>query len=167
MNVVSYNTAPFNVVTGTGGSNTTQYAWSPSAFPVQHFAAGPNRAPGTDKSLAPYGGAAPFAAATLDGVIHFAHAAPDGAMLLSTTFSLSGVLTPQNPVAYAESNTTATSNGYGTLAEAGWSRQEPIPGVSVSGASALAMAANGDEVVLLSQTGSGAPLLMSVGSYRR
>jgi hypothetical protein len=166
MNVVSYNTAPFNVVTSAGDSNTTQYAWSPSAFPVQHFAAGPRRAPGADQSLQPYGAAAPFAAATLDGVIHLVYAEQSGSALLTTTFSISGVLTAQNPVNYALSE-TGKSNGYGTLAEAGWSRQAPVPGSEVSSASALAMASTGDAVVLLSQESSGAPLLMSVGSYRR
>ncbi len=165
MNVLSYNTAPFNVVTTSNGdSNTTQYAWSPSAFPVQHFAAGPKRAPGTDRSLAPYAGTAPFAAATLDGVIHFAHAAPDHSVLQMATFSLSGVLTPQNPVNYNESG-TGMSNGFGTLAEAGWSVQTPLPGAGAG--SAMAMAADGDAIFALSQTSSGAPLQLSVGNYRR
>jgi hypothetical protein len=165
MNVVSYNTAPFNVVTSAGNSNTTQYVWSPSEFPVQHFAAGPMRAPGTDRSLAPYGGTGPFAAATLDGVIHFVYAAMNESTLQTATFCISGVLTPQNPVNYKQSG-SGMSNGYGTLAEAGWSRQTTIDGVAISSASALAMAASGETVVLLSQKTSGAALQLSVGSYQ-
>jgi hypothetical protein len=96
-------------------------------------------------------------------VVHFAHRSPEGSILQSTTFSLSGVLTPQNPVSYKESG-TGLSNGYGTLAEAGWSRQAPIRGVAIEGDSAMAMARAGETLVLLSQKGSGAPLRLSVGS---
>jgi hypothetical protein len=165
MNVVSYNTAPFNVVTSAGGSNTTQYAWSPSEFPVQHFSAGPKRAPGTDRSLAPYDGAPPFAVATLDGVIHFAHRATDRSILQETTFSLSGILTPQNPVSY-KTSASGLSNGYGTLAEAGWSRQTPIPGVTPDDDRALTMTAAGETILLFSQAVRGGPILLSTGSYR-
>lgn len=165
MNVVSYNTAPFNVVvTSNGNSNTTVGAWSPSVFPVQHFSAGPTRPPGGDGSLRPYQGAAPFAAATLDGVIHFVHRAVRDATLWTTTFSLSGMLTPVNPVSYKTSG-AGLSNGYGTLAEAGWSRQAPVAGIAGSG-SAMAMASAGSEVILLWQERSGSPLRLVAGSYQ-
>lgn len=168
MDVVSYNTAPFNVVTSGGDSNTTQYAWSPSEYPVAHFAAGPRPLTGVRASqpiLRPYQGIAPFAAATLDGVIHFAHASVDGNAVQTETFSLSGVLTPQNPVSYQE-NATGVSNGYGTLAEAGWSRQHPILGLETEGGAAMAMACLAGKLVLLSQPQSGGALQLSVGSYR-
>ncbi|HXH93255.1 MAG TPA: alkaline phosphatase family protein [Thermoanaerobaculia bacterium] len=165
MNVASYNTAPFNVVTSAGDSNTTQYAWSPSVYPVQHFAAGPTRAPGGDDSLAPYQGAAPFAAASLDGVIHFIHRAAKDSILCSTTFSISGVLTPQNPVSYKQSG-TGLSNGYGTLAEAGWSRRAQVSGLPVEGSSAMALARAGRDLVLLWQERSGSPLHLTSGRYR-
>jgi hypothetical protein len=163
MNVVSYNTAPFNVVTSAGDSNTTQYAWSPSQFPVQHFAAGPTRAPGADDSLAPYQGAAPFAAAALDGVIHFVHRGTKDSTLHTTKFSISGVLTPESPVNYKQSG-PGLSNGYGTLAEAGWSRQVPVSGVAVDGSSAMALGRAGSELILLWQERSGCPLRLTSGS---
>lgn len=165
MNVASYNTAPFNVVTSGGNSNTTQYAWSPSVCPVQHFAAGPTRASGGDESLAPYEGAAPFAAASLDGVIHFIHRAAKDSTLCSTTFSISGVLTSQNPVSYKQSG-TGLSNGYGTLAEAGWSRRVPVSNLPVDASSAMTLARAGSELVLLWQERSGAPLHLIAGGYR-
>lgn len=168
MNVVSYNTAPFNVVAAGTTNATTQYAWSPSEYAVAYYAAGPRLRDHTitvDPILLPYQGVAPFAAATLDGVIHFAHAAADLPLVSTATFSLSGILTPQNPVSY-QSKAQGLSNGYGTLAEAGWSLQHPILGLKTAAGTAMAMARIGEELVLLTQEQSGSPLRLSIGSYR-
>jgi hypothetical protein len=170
MNVVSYNTAPFNVVTSADttkadNSDTTQYAWSPSEFPIAHFAAGPTRGRNVESLLAPYQGLAPFAAATLDGVIHLTHASIGGSDVVTETFSISGILTPQNPVSYKQSG-PGLSNGYGTLAEAGWSQQVPIPRLASKAGYAMAIALAGDELVLLSPAMSGDAVHMSIGAYR-
>lgn len=167
MNVISYNTADFNVVTGTknGYSDTTRGAWSPSAFPVAHFGRGP-RARDTvevEPVLRPYTGAAPFASATLDGVVHLATNEPGGSQVSTTTFSLSGIMTPLHPVDYATGSTG--SNGYGTLAQAGWTLQAPV--ARVANAGAMAMARFGDRVALLFQPSAGAGLQLATGGYVR
>jgi hypothetical protein len=98
-------------------------------------------------------------------VIHFAHRASDHSILQETTFSLSGILTPQNPVSY-KTSASGLSNGYGTLAEAGWSRQTPIQGVTPDADRALAMTAAGETILLFSQEVRGGPIRLSTGSYR-
>jgi len=165
MDVVSYNTAPFNVITGADDSNTTQYLWSPSAFPVAHYSFGPDRADADapEPVLRSYQGVAPFAAATLDGVIHLANVATSGSAVITETFSTSGVFTPQNVVTDA-ANATG-SNGWGTLAEAGWSLQRPIAGIANQPGAAMAMARFGASVVLLTQASAGGAVMMTIGCY--
>ncbi len=161
LRAVSYNTADFNVVTVAESrwsgpyDNTTKDAWSPSAFPVAHFAHGPNplTAGENEPIRQPYRASAPLAAATLEGVIHLAHPGASNPQVISETFSLSGIMTPLKPVSYNQSDETTTSNGYGTLALAGWSAQEPIQGVFNRGA--MAMARLGSELVLLFQPEQG------------
>jgi hypothetical protein len=57
-----------------------------------------------------------------------------------------------------------TSNGFGTLAEAGWSLQHPIARVRQAGG-AFAMARLGERLMLLSQRRKGGPLTLSIGAY--
>jgi hypothetical protein len=167
MNAVSYNTAPFNVVTASNASKTTQYLWSPSAFPVAHFSYGPDRTGAGLPMPVPvtqaYEGLGPFAAATLDGVVHLVHAAASGSAAMTETFSISGIFTPQGVVDDIAGITA--SNGWGTLAEAGWSPQVPIEGVVAGGA--MVMARFGSTIALLSQPSSGAGVKMSLGRYER
>ena len=86
--------------------------------------------------------------------------------LTTTIFSIAGVLTSKLPVSYKASDEKTTSNGYGTLAEAGWSVPRPIAGTRWDGGEALAMARRGAELVLLHQPGPGCAVLMSSGRYR-
>jgi len=216
MKVVSYNTADFNTVTippenGGPDSDTTKDAWSPSAFPVAYYWYGPSRrTPQTDQPLLlPYVGAAPFAAATLDGIIHLVHPGPQESRVVTEMFSLSGIMTPKNPVSWitqAKARTRSggpgaqhrsrysiwakfvtqpvpsgdddagadekkkappTSNGFGTLAEAGWSAPRPIAGVRSHGAGGLAMTRCGARLMLLSQPRAGGPVYLSVGGYEQ
>jgi hypothetical protein len=205
MKAVSYNVADFNIVTipmenGGPASDTTKNAWSPSEFPVAYYWHGPApRTPSTDQPLLmPYVGGAPYAAACLDGVIH-----------LAETLSLSGVMTPKNPVSWVTEAKTMlrsdvpaaqqrsrfsiwakfvgqgardltavqsdaassapparqTSNGFGTLAEAGWSVQYPIAQVRNHAGGGLAMARLDRRLVLLSQPKPGGQLYVSFGEY--
>lgn len=165
MNVLSYNTADFNVITGTqnGYSDTTRDAWSPSAFPVAHFGRGPWRDDTVEQEpiLQPYTGAAPYANATLDGVLHLVTNDAAGAQVITSRFSLSGMLTPLHPVDYATGATG--SNGYGTLAQGGWTLQAPVAGLTNAGA--MAMARFGERLALLSQPAAGGPLQLTLGAY--
>lgn len=206
MQVVSYNTADFNVVTvpveiGGSADNTTKDLWSPSQFPVAYFARGP--APQTPGELEPlrmpYRVGPCLAAATLDGVIHLAHPRVKDPHVMTETFAQSGILTPANPVSWITSAKLASaseragvtprsrysiwsrflsdknlvaelrkgqptsSNGFGTLAEAGWSLQEPIHDLQASGV--LTMARFGNRLALLSQPSPGDHLHLSIGEY--
>ena len=172
MNVVSYNTAPYNVVVvptnryGGAQDSTTIEAWSPSAFPVAHFSSWPNQKSGDRQPLArPYETSGPMALATLDGVMHLVHPGAGGPVLMTETFSISGVMTPSQPVSYKQADSASASNGFGTLAEAGWSKQSPMFGAHCGASGALAMGRAGDEILLLSRSAAGAPVEMRVGRY--
>jgi hypothetical protein len=175
MSVVSCNTAPFNVVSvpankyGGAQDDTTVDAWSPSAFPVAHFSARPDAA--TRNELEPVtrafraGGA--LAAATLDGVLHLAHPTPDHPLVLSATLSIAGLMTPAKPVSYKSADQATVSDGFGTLAEAGWSTQVPVHGALVAPGGALAMSRTGGPgaLALLFQPQQGGDVWLCMGAY--
>jgi Phosphoesterase family len=168
MAAVSYNTAPFNAGPGNdAGSTTTQYLWSPSAFPVAHywFAPDASDAGAPMPVLGAYSGLPPFAAATLDGVIHLAHMAASGPHVVTEEFSFSGIVTPQNAVNLSSAAETTGSNGWGTMAEAGWSFQVPIPGLDNQQGRTMAMARFGAAIALLTQATAGGPIAMTLGAY--
>ena len=146
-------------------NDTTIDRWSPTACPVAHYSAGPDpRTPGElEPTIEAHPARGPIVAATLDGVLHLAHLRPDGAGVATETFSISGVLTPVSPVSYDPAVTKTTSNGYGTLAQAGWSDQYTIAHDRVAGP--LALVRHGDELVLLMGAKDGS-VRMAIGRYR-
>ena len=173
MQVVSYNTADYNVVTYPEGSpysgpydNTVKDAWAKSAYPVAHFAHGPNATtPGENEPLLhPYLGNGPLAAATLDGVIHLVHPGRHNSQLLTATYSLSGIMTPALPISYQATEKTTTSNGYGTLAEAGWSKQATVVGAYAD--DLLVMATHEDVIYTFHGGGARGAVHLTTGRYR-
>jgi hypothetical protein len=173
LNVISYNSAPFNVVTvppnkyGGEQDNTTVDAWSPSAFPVAHFSSRPD-ATGQRQPLArPYETSGPMAIATLDGVMHLVHPGTSNPQLLTETFSIAGVITPSKPVSYKSADLKTASNGFGTLAEAGWSQQSPIFDARCEPGGALAMGRAGNKVLLLYRASAGSAVRLQEGRYVR
>ncbi|HEY4167723.1 MAG TPA: alkaline phosphatase family protein [Reyranella sp.] len=172
MSVVSYNTAPFNVVSveknkyGGPWDNTVVDAWSPSAFPVAHFSSRPNMQGQRQPLARPYETSGPMAIATMDGVMHLVHPGPANPLLLTETFSISGVMTPMKEVSYKNA-APDVNNGFGTLAEAGWSKQSPIFEARCGAGGALAMGRAGRQILLLYRTGAGSPIWLHEGSYVR
>jgi hypothetical protein len=172
MNMVSYNSASFNAVTvepnkyGGPQDNTTADAWSPSAFPVAHFSGSPDPTGKRQPLVRPYETSGPMAIATLDGVMHLVHPGAGNPLLLTETFSISGVMTPANPVSY-KSAAADVNNGFGTLAEAGWSKQSPLFDVRCEPGGALAMGHAGSQIFLICRTRVGAPLQLLIGQYVR
>ncbi len=170
MNVVSYNSAPFNIVTvapnkyGGPQDNTTVDAWSPSAFPVAHFSSRPDAIGKRQPSARPYETSGPMAIATLDGVMHLVHPGVSNPLLLTETFSLSGLMTPLKPVSYKSADSDV-NNGFGTLAEAGWSKQSPIFDARCAPGGALAMGRAGSQILLLYRAGAGSPVWLHEGQY--
>ncbi|MGE3802671.1 MAG: alkaline phosphatase family protein [Candidatus Kapaibacterium sp.] len=173
MNMISYNVAPFNVVTvptnpyGGAQDNTTVNAWSPSVFPVAHFSARPDTTGQLQPLARPYETTGPMAVATLDGVMHLTHPGVGNPLLMTETFSIAGVMTPSQPVSYKSSNSATASNGFGTLAEAGWSKQSPLFDAECRPGGAIAMSRVGKEIVLLHRASPTAPVLLQVGRYVR
>jgi hypothetical protein len=173
LTVVSYNTAPFNVVTlakskyGGPYDNTTQDAWSPSGFLVARFSSAPSTVtPGEEEPITqPCTAGGPLTAATLDGVIHLAHAGVSSRQVVTETFSISGVMTPERPISYNASDALTTSNGYGTVAEAGWSAQRAVHGVFQRNSGVMTMARLGTRVVLLYQPDGDGHVAICTGSY--
>lgn len=153
--ICSYNTADYNVVTlekskyNGPWSNTTQDQWSPSIYPVQHFSAGAYAGTAKEKEPVnqPYKASGPLTCATLDGVLHLAHPGAGNDLMLTEEFSIHGTMTPKEPISYNPQQSNSTNTGYGTLAQAGWSLQNPINGAYVSKVSA--MCAVDGEIVLL------------------
>lgn len=157
MMVCSYNTADFNVVTLTKSayngpqSNTTKDHWSPNVYPVAHFSA--TAYPGTPKEkepvTQPYVGSGPLACATLDGVMHLTHSGVSNPLMLTESFSIHGIMTPEQPITYDASQSGTTNSGYGTLAQAGWSEQTAIHGTNVNGAASMSQL-EGELIVIYS-----------------
>ena len=154
MNVVSYNTAQFNTVTveknkyGGPWDSTTVETWSPSAFAVAHFSGRPDAGGKRQPFSPPYETSGPMAIATLNGVMHLVHPGVGNPLLATEKFSLSGVMTPGKPVSY-KSAQKDVNNGFGTLAEAGWSKQSPIFDASCEPGGALAMGRAGNQIFVL------------------
>ena len=170
--VVSYNSEPFNVIIAEQNqysgpyNNTTVNQWSPSAFPVEAFTHSPNpKTPGEPEPVTEvFSGCSPLACGTLDGVVHLVHAKPGSSEIVSETFSISGLLTPKLPVSYKSSEATTTNDGYGTLAQAGWSEQSPIHGTQLGSTPSMAMASDGEKLWLASTEASG-EIVLRIGGY--
>jgi hypothetical protein len=172
IDVISYNSARFNAVTvepnryGGPQDDTTVDAWSPSAFPVAHFSAWPDPTGQRQPYVRPYETSGPMAIATLDGVMHLVHPGVGNPLLLTETFSISGVMTPAKPVSYKNA-AVDVNNGFGTLAEAGWSKQSPIFDARCEPGGALAMGRAGAQVLLLYRAKPGSRVQLLVGQYVR
>ncbi|ADO71286.1 Phosphoesterase [Stigmatella aurantiaca DW4/3-1] len=174
MLVVSYNTAPFNVVTTVAvdpypgvDENTSRDTWSPSQFPVASFIrqSGTNASGEPEPGSRPYLAGGPLALAELAGVLHLVHPGVSHPLLLTETFSLSGVMTPTKPVSYDIKNLALSNDGFGTLAQAGWSSQMPIHGAYSAPGGGLSMARVGDSIVLAFQPEVGGAIHLRKGKY--
>jgi hypothetical protein len=172
MNVVSYNSAAFNTVAvevnkyGGPWDNTTVNAWSPSPFPVAHFSGWPDDEGKRQPLARPYETSGPMAIATLDGVMHLVHPGPTNPLLLTETFSISGLMTPAKPVSYKNADKDV-NNGFGTLAEAGWSHQSPIFEARCEPGGALAMGRAGRQILLVYRASPGSRVQLVEGQYLR
>ena len=184
LSCLSYNTAEFNKVNVKAGAYSGPYddytvdAWSASSFNLNLFGETPPAAAlvttpeeepePTQQNLVASG---QFAVQTLDGVLHLLHNAGDNPQLLSSTFSVSGTLTPGRPVSYqvdAPGTELAqeTSDGYGTLFEAGWSAVVPIENIVRDKHSPIAMAKFNNQLWLFYQGLGQEKISICRGSYQ-
>ena len=133
---------------------------------MEAFTQAPNpKTPGEPEPvIEKYSGCSPLACATLDGVIHLAHATPQGDQLVTETLSISGLLTPKLPVSYDKLDDGTTNNGYGTLGQAGWTKHAPIGGATLGSERAMAMASDGQQLWLASSDSAGV-IVLRTGGY--
>lgn len=163
MNCVLYNAAPYNQVTPGGPNDTVLNAWSASSYQVGHYRPAKDiHTPGEPEPKGnDYRAAGALAMAELDGEIHlvYPHAANIG--LHTTVLSLSGLMASEMPTisGMPSSNVSPSSqysDGYGTLAEAGWSDQETVAGAEGASPGSLAVSGTGSGLLLLYQDSAGA-----------
>ena len=216
MNVLTYNTADYNVVTIPDGktngpcNNTTKDAWSPSPFPVSQFGIAPHPAsdpasgsksklsaqqiaklkaelaaklppdelallkeeiearfePEPAPVLIPSTARGPLVAAVLDGVIHLAHPGTSNSQVRDETFSISGLMSPKLPIANGSGGKQTTSNGFGTLAQAGWGAPASVANIQQDPARGMAIAKVKSELILLFQPDASGRVQMIQGSIR-
>lgn len=156
MRMTSYNTAPFNVLKpelSNGVNNhTTLHKWSPMDFHVGHFSKKENQK--QDVYLA--NGRVSMAA--IDGEMHLVYRGRymDTPNAITTCFGLTGIYT-------AESELT---NGYGTLDQAGWTLEEKHKTISLDPTSALSLASNGDQFMMVYQAKGETELSFVIGGYK-
>jgi hypothetical protein len=96
--------------------------------------------------------------------MHLVHPGAGNPLLLTETFSLSGVMTPAKPVSY-KNYSKDVNNGFGTLAEAGWSHQSPIFDARCEQGGALAMGRAGNQILLLYRAQAGSSVQLLKGEY--
>ncbi|WP_020409997.1 alkaline phosphatase family protein [Hahella ganghwensis] len=177
LSCLSYNTAEFNKVTVENSQyagpydDTTVNQWSASAFSLNHYSEAPNAVTPHEEEPVTEGinASGELAVATLQGSIYLVHNRhSDGGgngQLLYETFSISGTLTPANPVSYNPAENDTTSNGYGTLAEAGWSSTGAVNGVFRNSDTPLAMATLNDTLWLFYQPLTNERIWVCPGAY--
>ena len=76
-------------------------------------------------------------------------------------------MTPVEAGVVQERGSKDVNNGFGTLAEAGWSKQSPIFDARCAPGGVLAMGRAGHQILLLYRTGAGAPVWLHEGQYVR
>ena len=143
-----------------------------SAFAMAHFgvaayATTPGEAQPVSRS---HRGGVPRAMAALDGVLHLVHPGTANSPLLTERFSVAGLMTHGRPVSQRQSRARTGSNGFRTLAEAGWSPQEPVNRALCAVGGALAMARLGDGLLLAARSSvivRSLPVAVAVRSIRQ
>jgi len=160
MRMTSYNTAPFNAFTAMDfagapapDNDTSLHRWSPMDFQVAHFAK-------KFGALAnDYTADSQLALAAIEGEMHLVHRGQfsDTPNAYTEVFGLTGVLTAAS----------WKSNGYGTVDQAGWTKEEELRAVTLDPAGAIALCTNGARLVLVYQQSGGDDLFYCVSGYRR
>ena len=156
LRMTSFNVAPFNAFDAlnykgeaASDNDTSLHQWSPMDFQVGHFA---NKFGQLQNDYQTSGA---IAMATLDGEMHLAHPGRFQTTAYTERFGLTGIFTAKN----------ASTNGYGTLDQAGWTLEEQMSQVPVGPQSGMAMTTLGDEIVLLFQADGSQELSMITGNY--
>ncbi len=160
MRMTSFNVAPFNAFDALAfngnpapQNNTSLHQWAPADLYVGHFA----------KKMAAlqnnYQTLGKMTMATIEGEMHLVHrgAYEDTPSAFTECFGLTGIFTASHP----------STNGYGTLEQAGWTLEQELPAIQLDPTSALAMTSDGHHLLLVWQASGGTRLMFCTGGYRR
>lgn len=147
MRMTSYNLAPFNALKARAHNgcrapenDTSILDWAARDFPVGHFA----------RKFAAlqndYQATGRLALAAIDGEMRLIHrgAYSDTPSGYEEVFGLTGVMAASNPY----------SNGFGTLDQAGWTTEQPLPALQLDLDSCLTMAGGESYVLVWQEAGS-------------
>ncbi len=142
MRMTSYNTGDFNSFKAQNfhgkpapENDTSIYEWSVTDYPIGHFS----------KKMAAlaneYQNLGNMSMATISGEMHLVHRGgyPNLANAYTEVFGLTGV--------YAASN--QNSNGYGTLNQTGWTKEEEMTSVSINIDSPISMCSDNNTLTLV------------------
>lgn len=142
MRITSYNTAPFNAFEAQNfngqsdpQNDTTIGKWSVTDYTVGHFSK--KMAADADE----YQNLGHMTMATLSGEMHLVHHGgyKDLSNAYTEVFGLTGIYSAANQL----------SNGYGTLDQAGWTREVELSNVKIGVKSPIAMCSNGSVFTLV------------------
>jgi hypothetical protein len=159
MRMTSFNTGDFNAVSAQNfnddpapDNNTSMYEWSPNDYLVGHFSKKENHHQDT------YLANSPLAMASIEGEMHlfYRQRYTDTPQASSTLFGLTGIMTASSE----------KSNGFGTLAQAGWTPEVAHDTITLDPESANAMTSNGEQLLVVYQQAGGTELYFMMGGYK-
>lgn len=158
LRMTSYNLAPFNGFDASAfndspapENNTSLHRWAPADFYVGHFA----------RNLAAlqndYQALGYLAMASIEGEMHLVHRAAyqDTPSAYTEVFGLTGIFTASNEM----------TNGFGTLSQAGWTREQELPSIKLDPQGGIALSSKGEELVLVWQRSGSSELDYCKGGY--
>ncbi|WP_298511349.1 alkaline phosphatase family protein [uncultured Kordia sp.] len=142
MRITAYNTGPFNAFEAQDfqgnpapQNNTTLHQWSVTDFSVGHFS----------KKMAAladeYQNLGNMAMATASGEMHLVHRGGynDLPNVYTEVFGLTGIYAAESQL----------SNGYGTLDQAGWTKEDEMTDVAINVTGPISMASDGKTLTLV------------------
>lgn len=160
MKMTSYNTAPFNAFKAHDFKNnldpandTSLHQWSPMDFSVGHFSKKMNQH--QDEYLAN----GQLAMSSIEGEMHLAYRKryDDTPQLSTTVFGLTGIMTARSQ----------ETNGFGTLNQAGWTREQIHPNIELDTNSANAMGSSDSQLMQVYQEKGSKNISYRLASYQK
>jgi len=158
MRVTTFNVAPYNsfqALAFNGDSapdnDTSLKQWSPADMPVGNFA---KKMSATQNEYMTLG---QMVIASIEGEMHMVYggAYDDQSTAKNTYFGLTGIFTASNQL----------TNGFGTINQAGWTKEEGMPEISVASDSPIAMCSSGTELMLVWQDKDSGEIKSMTGGY--
>jgi hypothetical protein len=158
MRLSSYNLAPYNAFDGIAfddspapQNNTSMHCWSPADMPVGNFAQKLNAIQNE------YLTQGKMSVASIEGEMHMIYrgAYDDTPTARTTYFGLTGILTASNQL----------TNGFGTLNQAGWTKESSLDEIQLNPNSAIDMASDGEKIMTVWQDKESKSLKFIIGKY--